>query len=106
MYPLLGAGLGGFSAHEVIARNPGLTSRSPLTAALAAALVSGAAGGVYHASTKDKRRQAAREAVHGAQLEMEKFPRPKAHAVPDSQKDQGTASAATPTLLATAPTNW
>ena len=106
LHPAIGAGIGALASTELASRIPQLGSRGPLAAALLAALTGGAAGAAYNYAGRDKREQDAREALEGAQLEMAKFPRHRGHAVPMGQADQGTASAATPTLLSSAPTNW
>lgn len=105
-YPAAGAAIAALSARDLAARVPQIAAHGPLASALVAALAGGVAGGAYHYGTRGKRQDDAREAIHGARQEIAKFPRPKDHAIPTGQTDQGTASASTPTLLATAPTNW
>lgn len=104
--PLLGAVTGAMASKELAARIPQLAAQGPLAAALMTALAGGAAGAVYNLTGRGRRREDAMEAIQGVRGEMAKFPRNPGHAVPLGQKDQGTASASTPTLLSTAPTNW
>lgn len=110
LYPAAGAGAAALAANSMGADlaqlAPSLGKHGPLAAVLASALAGGVAGGVYQHASAPKRERDMREAIVGAQRDMAQYPRHPGHAIPQNQKEQGSASAEVPTLLSSTSPGW
>lgn len=93
-----GAGVGALSGHSAASS----IGQSPLSSAIAGALLGAGVGGAWHLLSGDRREDDAAEAYLGAQGELARFPRPRS-ALPQNRQDESSAAAVPPALLHTGP---